>query len=87
MILRLLGVSTLFLSMTAWAELPSFSGAGLNSSSQPETEVSGLLEGERGAISCRFTRVNVLMGGFAEVSLVVVALKIQPYVELRFNRR
>jgi hypothetical protein len=31
-------------------------------------------------------RLAVLMGGFAELDLGIVEMKVQPYVELRFNR-
>ncbi len=31
-------------------------------------------------------RINVLLGGFAELDLGIVEMKVQPYVELRFNR-
>ena len=31
-------------------------------------------------------RLSVLMGGFAELDLGIVEMKVQPNVELRFNR-
>lgn len=34
-----------------------------------------------------FSRIQVLTGGFAEIDLKVIELKIQPYVELRFNSK
>ncbi len=39
------------------------------------------------AISCRLSRVNLLVGFFAEMDLGILSIKVKPYVELRFNRR
>lgn len=35
----------------------------------------------------RLSRINVLAGGFAEIDLEILELKVMPYVEFRFNRR
>lgn len=37
--------------------------------------------------SWNFSRIQVLTGAFAEIDLKVIEIKVQPYVELRFNRR
>ncbi len=42
---------------------------------------------EKAETSCRLARVNLLVGGFAKIDFGVLSLKVQPYVELRFNRR
>jgi hypothetical protein len=37
--------------------------------------------------SWNFSRIQVLTGAFAEIDLKVIEIKVQPYMELRFNRR
>jgi|GEM_PF-3123109 len=37
--------------------------------------------------SWNFSRIQVLTGAFAEIDLKVIEIKVQPYMELRFNRK
>jgi len=83
-----LGVTALAVSSSLSMFSQSAHAAELETQAREEASlIAAELNPTETEVSCRLTRVNLLVGVFAEIELGILSLKIKPYVELRFNRR